>query len=94
MAKNLLALIIEHGPTNDPQLIIRIAIQHGMTQINDPSEIERMIDSIIAKNPDKVEQARTKPALIAWFVGEVLKASDGKANPKAVNELLKTKLGV
>jgi aspartyl-tRNA(Asn)/glutamyl-tRNA(Gln) amidotransferase subunit B len=53
-----------------------------------------VVDDVIAKNPDKVEQAKTKPTLIGWFVGQVMKASGGKANPQAVNELLKTKLGI
>jgi len=52
-----------------------------------------VVDDIIAKNPDKVEQAKAKPALIGWFVGQVMKSSGGKANPQAVNELLKSKLG-
>src|SRR5262249_20658365 len=46
---------------------------------------ETLVDDIIAKNPDKVEQAKTKPAVIGWFVGQVMKASGGKANPQAVN---------
>ena len=49
-------------------------------------------DAIIAANPDKVAQAKAKPAVIGWFVGQVMKASAGKANPGAVNELLKRKL--
>jgi aspartyl-tRNA(Asn)/glutamyl-tRNA(Gln) amidotransferase subunit B len=53
-----------------------------------------MVDDIIAANPDKVTQAKAKPALIGWFVGQVMRASGGRANPHAVNELLKRKLGV
>jgi aspartyl-tRNA(Asn)/glutamyl-tRNA(Gln) amidotransferase subunit B len=53
-----------------------------------------VVDDIIAKNPDKAEQAKAKPALISWFVGQVMKSSGGKANPQAVNELLKSKLGL
>ena len=53
-----------------------------------------MIDGIIAANPDKVEQAKAKPTLIGWFVGQVMKASGGKTNPQAVNEILKQKLGI
>jgi aspartyl-tRNA(Asn)/glutamyl-tRNA(Gln) amidotransferase subunit B len=48
----------------------------------------------MAANPDKVEQAKAKPTLIGWFVGQVMKASGGKANPGAVNDLLKAKLGI
>jgi aspartyl-tRNA(Asn)/glutamyl-tRNA(Gln) amidotransferase subunit B len=65
-----------------------------MRQVSDLSAIEKVVDDIIADNPDKVEQAKAKPALIGWFVGQVMKASDGKANPQAVNELLKSKLGL
>ena len=53
-----------------------------------------MVDDIIAGNHEKAEQAKMKPALIGWFVGQVMKASGGKANPQTVNELLKRKLGV
>jgi aspartyl-tRNA(Asn)/glutamyl-tRNA(Gln) amidotransferase subunit B len=49
---------------------------------------------VIAANPDKVEQARAKPTLIGWFVGQVMKGTGGKANPQAVNALLKAKLGI
>jgi aspartyl-tRNA(Asn)/glutamyl-tRNA(Gln) amidotransferase subunit B len=62
--------------------------------VTDLSAIERVVDDIVAKNPDKVEQAKAKPALIGWFVGQVMKASGGKANPQAVNDLLKSKLGI
>ena len=49
---------------------------------------------VIAANPDKAEQAKAKPALAGWFVGQVMKATGGKASPQAVNDLLKTKLGI
>ena len=48
----------------------------------------------MAANPDKAEQARAKPTLDGWFVGQVMKATGGKANPQAVNELVKKKLGI
>jgi aspartyl-tRNA(Asn)/glutamyl-tRNA(Gln) amidotransferase subunit B len=66
----------------------------GMKQVTDLGAIERVVDDIIAANPDKVAQARAKPQLIAWFVGQAMKASGGKANPQAVNDLLKSKLGL
>jgi aspartyl-tRNA(Asn)/glutamyl-tRNA(Gln) amidotransferase subunit B len=53
-----------------------------------------VVDNIVAANPDKVAQAKTNEKLIGWFVGQVMKASAGKANPQAVNELLKRKLGL
>ena len=54
--------------------------------------IEAIVDEILGANPDKVEQAKEKPNLVGWFVGQVMKASKGKANPQAVNEILKKKL--
>jgi len=52
------------------------------------------VDAIIAANPDKVEAVKAKPTMLGWFVGQVMKSTGGKANPQAVNELLKKKLGV
>jgi len=65
-----------------------------MKQVTDLSAIEKVVDDIIAANPDKVAQARAKPQLVGWFVGQVMKSSGGKANPQAVNDLLKSKLGI
>ena len=73
---------------------MRSSEARGLKQVTDLTAIEKVVDDIIAGNPDKVEQAKAKPALIGWFVGQVMKASAGKANPQAVNELLKSKLGV
>jgi aspartyl-tRNA(Asn)/glutamyl-tRNA(Gln) amidotransferase subunit B len=93
-AKELLEIIIQIGPAADLG-DIRIVIEHRqMKQERDLSKIEKVVDDIIGKNPDKVEQARSNPKLIGWFVGQVMKASGGKANPQVVNELLKRKLGV
>src|SRR5215510_12414550 len=89
IAKDLFEICWVEG--GDPHAIVEA---RGMKQVTDLSAIETVVDDIIAKNPDKVEQAKTKPALIGWFVGQVMKASGGKANPQAVNELLKTKLGI
>ena len=66
----------------------------GMKQVTDLSAIGKMVDEIIGNNADKVAQARSNPKLIGWFVGQVMKASGGKANPQAVNDLLKRKLGI
>ena len=60
----------------------------------DPGAIEKVVDEIIANNSDKAEQVRAKPAMMGWFVGQVMRASGGKANPQTVNELLKAKLGL
>jgi aspartyl-tRNA(Asn)/glutamyl-tRNA(Gln) amidotransferase subunit B len=53
-----------------------------------------VVDEIVAANPDKAAQAKEKPAMVGWFVGQVMKASGGKANPQTVNALLKAKLGI
>jgi aspartyl-tRNA(Asn)/glutamyl-tRNA(Gln) amidotransferase subunit B len=65
----------------------------GLVQVTDVLEIEQAIDEIMAANPDKVAAARDKPQAIGWFVGQVMKATGGKANPAAVNQILKGKLG-
>jgi aspartyl-tRNA(Asn)/glutamyl-tRNA(Gln) amidotransferase subunit B len=56
--------------------------------------IEKIVDEVVAQNPDKVAQARSNPKAIGWFVGQVMKSSGGKASPQAVNDLLKKKLGL
>jgi aspartyl-tRNA(Asn)/glutamyl-tRNA(Gln) amidotransferase subunit B len=89
IAKDLFEIVWSEG--GDPHAIVEA---RGMKQVTDLSAIEKVVDDIIAKNPDKVEQAKAKPALIGWFVGQVMKSSGGKANPQAVNELLKSKLGL
>jgi aspartyl-tRNA(Asn)/glutamyl-tRNA(Gln) amidotransferase subunit B len=67
---------------------------HGLRQVTDTSAIETAIDAIIAANPDKAEAAKLKPQAIGWFVGQVMKETGGKANPAAVNSILKAKLGL
>jgi aspartyl-tRNA(Asn)/glutamyl-tRNA(Gln) amidotransferase subunit B len=89
IAKDLFEIVWSEG--GDPKAIVEA---RGMQQVTDLSAIEQMVDEIVAKNPDKVGQAKTKPAVIGWFVGQVMKASGGKANPQSVNELLKAKLGL
>jgi aspartyl-tRNA(Asn)/glutamyl-tRNA(Gln) amidotransferase subunit B len=89
IAKDLFEIVWSEG--GDPAAIVKAG---GMEQVTDISAIEKVVDDIIGKNADKVEQARSNPKLIGWFVGQVMKASGGKANPQAVNELLKRKLGV
>ena len=87
IAKDLFDITWNEG--GDPRQIVRA---RAMTQMTDVSTIEKLVDEIIAGNPDKVKQAKAKPAMLGWFVGQVMKASGGKANPKAVNELLRAKL--
>jgi aspartyl-tRNA(Asn)/glutamyl-tRNA(Gln) amidotransferase subunit B len=89
IAKDLFEIVWSEG--GDPHAIVEA---RGMKQVTDLSAIEKVVDDIITKNPDKVEQAKAKPALIGWFVGQAMKSSGGKANPQAVNELLKSKLGL
>ncbi len=64
----------------------------GMKQVTDMGAIEAAVDQIIADNPAQVEKAKANPKLAGWFVGQVMKATGGKANPKAVNQLVAQKL--
>ena len=63
-----------------------------MKQVTDVGALEKLVDAIVADNPDKVADAKTNPKAIGWFVGQVMKASGGKANPQTVNELLRKRL--
>jgi aspartyl-tRNA(Asn)/glutamyl-tRNA(Gln) amidotransferase subunit B len=89
IAKDLFEIVWREG--GDPR---RLVEERGMKQVTDLSAIEKVVDDIISANPDKVEQAKAKPAAIQWFVGQVMKSTGGKADPKTVNALLKSKLGV
>jgi aspartyl-tRNA(Asn)/glutamyl-tRNA(Gln) amidotransferase subunit B len=89
IAKDLFEIVWTEG--GDPRAVVE---SRGMKQVTDLGAIEKVVDEIIAANPDKVEQAKAKPTLIGWFVGQTMKASGGKANPQAVNDLLKRKLGL
>ncbi len=71
-----------------------IVDRHGLVQVTDTGAIEKAVDEIIAANPDKAAAVKEKPQAIGWFVGQVMKATGGKANPQAVNALLKAKLGI
>lgn len=88
IAKDLFEIVWADG--GDPRTIVRA---RGLQQVTDLSALERMVEEIVSKNPDKMEQAKSNEKLIGWFVGQVMKASGGKANPQAVNELLKRKIG-
>jgi aspartyl-tRNA(Asn)/glutamyl-tRNA(Gln) amidotransferase subunit B len=89
IAKDLFEIVWNEG--GDPRALVEA---RGMKQVTDTGAIEKIVDEIVAANPDKVAQAQAKPALAGWFVGQVMKASGGKANPQAVNDLIKSKLGV
>ncbi|HEY0218911.1 MAG TPA: Asp-tRNA(Asn)/Glu-tRNA(Gln) amidotransferase GatCAB subunit B, partial [Afipia sp.] len=89
IAKDLFEIVWTKG--GDPKALVD---ELGMKQVTDLGAIEKVVDGIIAANPDKVAQAKAKPTMIGWFVGQVMKASGGKTNPQAVNDILKTKLGI
>ena len=73
---------------------IEIVEKEGLRQVTDTGAIEAAVDEVIAANPDKVEQVKTKPKLAGWFVGQVMKATSGKANPQLVNEILAKKIDI
>ncbi len=89
IAKELFEIVWTEG--GDPAKIVE---ERGMKQVTDTGAIETAVDAVIAANPDKVEQVKNKPSMAGWFVGQVMKATGGKANPQAVNALVKQKLGV
>ncbi len=89
IAKDVFDIVWTEG--GDPAEIVEA---RGLKQVTDTGAIEKAVDEVIAANPEKVEHAKEKPAIIGWFVGQVMKATQGKASPQAVNELLKAKLGI
>ena len=89
LAKDLLDIVWSEG--GDP---VQIVEQRGMKQVTDTSAIEKAVEAVIAANPDKVEEIKAKPKLAAWFVGQVMKQTGGKANPSVVNAVLKTRLNL
>ncbi|RWR13363.1 Asp-tRNA(Asn)/Glu-tRNA(Gln) amidotransferase subunit GatB [Paenirhodobacter populi] len=89
IAKDLFEIVYTEG--GDPAEIVDA---RGMKQVTDLGAIEKAVDEIIAANPAQVEKAKANPKLAGWFVGQVMKASGGKANPAAVNELVAKKLGL
>ncbi|UAB89719.1 Asp-tRNA(Asn)/Glu-tRNA(Gln) amidotransferase subunit GatB [Ruegeria sp. SCSIO 43209] len=88
IAKDLFEIVYTEG--GDPAQIVE---DRGMKQVTDTGAIEAALDEIISANPAQVEKAKVNPKLAGWFVGQVMKATGGKANPKAVNELVSKKLG-
>ncbi|WP_029039850.1 Asp-tRNA(Asn)/Glu-tRNA(Gln) amidotransferase subunit GatB [Cucumibacter marinus] len=89
IAKDLFEIVWTEG--GDPAKIVE---DRGMKQVTDTGAIEAVVDEIIANNPDQVEKVKNKPGLLGWFVGQVMKQTQGKANPQAVNQILKDKLGL
>ncbi|SDF10478.1 aspartyl/glutamyl-tRNA(Asn/Gln) amidotransferase subunit B [Salipiger thiooxidans] len=89
IAKDLFEIVYTEG--GDPEKIVE---ERGMKQVTDTGAIETAVDEIIAANPAQVEKAKQNPKLAGWFVGQVMKATGGKANPKAVNEIVAARLGL
>ncbi|MPQ95382.1 Asp-tRNA(Asn)/Glu-tRNA(Gln) amidotransferase subunit GatB [Thioclava sp. JE_KL1] len=89
IAKDLFEIVYTEG--GDPEKIVE---ERGMIQVTDTGAIEAAVDEVIAANPEQVEKAKANPKLAGWFVGQVIKASGGKANPKAVNQIVAQKLGL
>ncbi|MBI1330037.1 MAG: Asp-tRNA(Asn)/Glu-tRNA(Gln) amidotransferase subunit GatB [Alphaproteobacteria bacterium] len=89
IAKDLLDIIWSEG--GDPKAVVEA---RGLRQVTDTGAIEAAVDAVIAANPAKVEEVKSKPKLAGWFVGQVMKQTGGKANPQAVNAVLKVRLGL
>jgi aspartyl-tRNA(Asn)/glutamyl-tRNA(Gln) amidotransferase subunit B len=89
IAKQVLETMFETGDNAGA-----IVEREGLTQQSDSGAIEAAVDAVLAGNADKVEQYKSgKEALFGFFVGQTMKAMQGKANPQVVNEVLKAKLG-
>ena len=91
IAKDLIELTWEAGASADPRAIVEA---RGLRQVNDASAIETAVARIVDANPDKAAQAKDKPGMLGWFVGQVMKETGGKANPQTVNASLRAKLGL
>ncbi len=89
IAKDLFEICWSEG--GDPRAIVEA---RGLKQVTDTGAIAKVVDEIVAANPEKVAQAKTNEKLLGWFVGQVMKSSGGKVNPQAVNDLLRKKLGI
>jgi len=91
IAKDVLAMLLGDDKGADPRELVKA---RGLLQVNDAGAIEAAVDAVIAANADKAEQAKTKPGMLGWFVGQVMKTTGGKANPQSVSDALKRKLGL
>ena len=91
IAKDVLAMLLGSDKGADPRQLVTA---HGLVQVNDLGAIESAVDAVVAANVEKAEQAKAKPSMLGWFVGQVMKTTGGKANPQAVNEALKRRLGL
>jgi aspartyl-tRNA(Asn)/glutamyl-tRNA(Gln) amidotransferase subunit B len=91
IAKDVLAMLLGEDKGADPRELVKA---RGLLQVNDAGAIEAAVEAVIAANADKAEQAKTKPGMLGWFVGQVMKTTGGKANPQSVSDALKRKLGL
>jgi aspartyl-tRNA(Asn)/glutamyl-tRNA(Gln) amidotransferase subunit B len=89
IAKDLTEIMWDDA--REPGVIVE---ERGLRQVTDESAIEAAVDSVIAANPEKANEVREKPKLAGWFVGQVMKATGGKANPQSVNAILRRRLGI
>ena len=89
IAKDVFEIVWTEG--GSPSEIVE---SRGLKQVTDTGAIEKAVDEIIAQNPDKIAAVLAKPSMLGWFVGQVMKSTGGKANPQAVNDLLRQKLGI
>jgi aspartyl-tRNA(Asn)/glutamyl-tRNA(Gln) amidotransferase subunit B len=89
-AKMVFDVMWKEGGGNPGEIIERL----GVRQVTDRSQVQVQIDVLCLQNPDKVEQAKAKPQMLGWFVGQVMKQLGGKANPQLVSDMLKEKLGI
>jgi aspartyl-tRNA(Asn)/glutamyl-tRNA(Gln) amidotransferase subunit B len=89
IAKDVFEIIWTEG--GSPAEIVE---SRGLKQVTDTGAIERAVNEIIAQNLDKIADVVAKPSMLGWFVGQVMKSTGGKANPQAVNDLLRQKLGI
>jgi aspartyl-tRNA(Asn)/glutamyl-tRNA(Gln) amidotransferase subunit B len=89
IAKDVFEIVWTEG--GSPSEIVE---SRGLKQVTDSGAIEKAVDEIIAQNSDKIAAVLAKPSMLGWFVGQVMKSTGGKANPQAVNDLLRQKLGI
>ncbi len=91
IAKELIVMLLGEERGADPRALVEA---RGLRQVTDAGAIESAVDAVLAANAEKAEQARAKPGMLGWFVGQVMKATGGKANPQAVSDVLKRRLGL
>jgi len=91
IAKDLLVMLLGDDRGAEPRALVEA---RGLRQVTDAGVIDCAVDAVIAANPDKAEQAKSKPGMLGWFVGQVMKSTGSKANPQAVSDALKRRLGI